>query len=109
MIAFIERSVLAQRGPVDCAPPEECETFLVATEPAFRWTEGQTQYGDDSCSLWPAWVKGERAWLLRRVWGAARGYCAEGTQDQVIPFEEGCRILIAAGRFLFPAPAGEPE
>ena len=102
---FVEIRTLAQRGTVNSLPHIEVEgNLLVAELPIARWEESHNEYGHDRARLFPAWHDGGRAWLLRKDWIAAFGYCAEGAEEQILGFEEGVRLVLSLGLFdrLFP-------
>lgn len=101
-VFFVEWSALQTRGAVDPGPAEAIKSLLVGTESVLSWEDNLSLYGWDSCELFPAWHKGERAWLRRDVWCASEGYSASGTQEYVLSFEEGVKLLIEHGKFAFP-------
>ena len=97
---FVEVRTLAQRGAVNSLPPIEVEgNLLVAEFPIADWEEGHSQYGHDQARIFPAWYNGERAWLVRKDWIAAFGYCAEGTEEQILSFEKGVFLIMSLGLF----------
>lgn len=106
-ITYTERRALACRGPNEPMPdtPVEGGILLVGATPALTYGDNQSPYGEDQVSLYPAIWQGARAWLRRAVWYPAAGYSASGTEESILGFEEGCRILIERGVFAFPAPA----
>lgn len=93
-VFFVEWSTLQTRDAVDPGPSEAVESLLVGTDSVLSWDDNESSYGYDACELFPAWHKGERAWLRRDVWCPATDYSASGTQEYILPFEEGIRILI---------------
>ena len=107
-IRYTERRTLRCRGPVEQADDEEVRggALLVGDVVALVFTGPAGSAGQDSCSLRPAFHGSLRAWLLTREWRAARGYSAEGREETILDFAEGCRILIEHGVFSFPAPGG---
>lgn len=97
---YEEKRTLARRGPVEPLPPEEVEgVLLVATEPVVTWEGSHSRYGCDSVSLFPAFYGGERVWLSRCVWCPAHPYCARGTEERVLGFVDGAKLLIEKGAF----------
>ena len=96
---FTECYALRCRGPVESLPDEECPVFLLGDFAVANWEDGHSPYGLDVCVLYPAWVEGKRGWLLRRQWDAANGYCASGTLEVLLSFEDGIRLLCEHGKF----------
>lgn len=104
-VQYVEYRELECRGAVDPAPSEQVEgTLLVGTKPALQFYDGQTQYGEDRVSIFPAFHNGIRSWLRREVWEAAGHYSASGTQEFVISFEAGVKLFLERGVFGFPVP-----
>ena len=102
---FIEVHTLSRRDAIRQLPPVEVDgNLLVGERHIADWEEDHSQYGHDQARLFPAWYDGKRAWLLRKDWIAAFGYCAEGTETQILGFEEGVRLVLSLGLFdqLFP-------
>ena len=108
-IVYIEETVLAQRGPVEPSESVEVPTFLRAKSSVAVWTEGHTDFGCDQVFVFPAWVQGRRAWLIQKQWCAAHGYCACGTSESIVGFEEGAKLLLDHGMFNFPFPESEDD
>ena len=96
---FKEKNFLLQKDSNDQGEDQEVETFLVGEESIADWTQGQCHYGSDYCRIYPAWVEGKRAWLLEMNWQPARGYCARGTSEEIIDFDEGITLIIDRGLF----------
>lgn len=96
---FFEKAHLQQRGAVGPAPDEYINGLLVDDSPIGRWEEGECQYGSDAVRIYPAYHCGKKAFLLERVWCPELGYCASGTEETVISFEEGVKLLLAHGAY----------
>ena len=96
---FFEKTTLAQRGAVDPAPNEYVNGLLVDDSPIGRWEEGQSQYGSDAVRIYPAHHCGEKCFLLQKIWCPENGYCASGTEEEIISFEEGVKLLLAHGAY----------
>jgi hypothetical protein len=108
-VTYTEYRELACRGAVDPEPSVAVEgILLVGTEPALEFYDNQSSYGEDSVSLYPAVLNGERSWLKRSEWQASHGYSATGTNECVIPFEAGVKLFLERGVFEFPVPDSEP-
>jgi len=103
-LRFVEQNTLKTRGPVDSQPDEECEMFLRSETSVLRWESGHSRAGYDVNDLFPAWIGGKRGFMLRRMWWALSPYSAEGTQDVLLSFEQGVKILIEQGVYDFAAP-----
>jgi hypothetical protein len=103
-IRFIEQSTLKTRSGVSSEPDIEVKTFLRSDVSVLRWESGHNVAGYDVNNLFPAWVKGKRAFMLRRSWRALSPYNAEGTQEDLLTFKEGVKILIEQGVYDFAAP-----
>ena len=95
---FVEKFELECRGPVDPEPPVEVNgTLLVGEEAIATWDEGQSSYGCDIVRVYPAYHNGKRAWIVSRTWDAAPGYSASGTEEEILPFEDGVKLLLEHG------------
>lgn len=95
---FIVKRELETRGAVDPGEPELIDgTLLVGEETVLMWTENHGPYGHDYCTLRPAFHKGNRMWLKRAIWQSAAGYSANGTQEDIMGYEEGVNLLITHG------------
>lgn len=104
-VQYVEWRTLQTRGAVDPGPDEEVEgSLLVGTKSVISYTEGQCSYGEESVSIFPAFHDGKRCWVKRDVWCPAYGYSASGTQEYILPFEDGVKIFLAQGVFAFPIP-----
>lgn len=103
MIKYIEIKTLACRGAVDSEPDEGVDGILLIAEKSISIeSSGHTQYGYDRRFITPAIYNGKRAWVRRNVWQPARGYCASGTSESILNFEDGVKLLIENGYFSFP-------
>lgn len=96
---FFERTTLKRRSAVDPAPDEYINGLLVDDEPIGRWEEGQCQYGSDAVRVYPAYHCGKKVFLLERVWCPSMGYCVSGTEEEIISFEDGVKMLLAHGAY----------
>jgi len=106
---YVEKKTLANRDAINPMPAEDVEGILLVAEGCvLSWESGHSRYGYDSCSLYPAVQEGKRAWLVRKSWCATWGYCASGSVEYIIPYEDGIKLLIENGRFSFPIP-NEPS
>jgi len=104
-IQYVEVREMENRGAVEPAPSSEVDgSLLVGVEPALEFDGNESRYGSDSIEIFPAFYKGERAWLRRETWQAAYGYSAIGTQESILSFEEGVKIFLEHGAFAFPVP-----
>lgn len=104
-VHYVEVYELANRGAVDPAPSEEVAgILLVGTEHVLHFYCHQTSYGEDSTYIFPAIHNGQRAWPCRDVWSAAKGYSASGTNEYILPFEQGVTIFLEREVFAFPTP-----
>jgi|Deesub1362A_J573_1020465.scaffolds.fasta_scaffold47014_1 hypothetical protein len=96
---YTEKKTLATRGPVDPGPPAPVDGTLLVGEPIAKWEDGHRETGHDVVRLMPAFHNGARVWLIRRAWCPAHGYCAAGTEEQILSFKEGVRLLLERGAF----------
>ena len=96
---FEEKVTLARRSNIEQMASEEVDGLLVGEKVIHCWEEGNSQYGYDSCSIRPAFTKGQKGWLVTKDWVAAPKYSADGTVDRVLTFEEGVRMLLDKGAF----------
>lgn len=108
-LRFIEQTTLQTRGPVDSEPDVECETFLRSEKSILCWQSGHERAGYDYNHLFAAWVNGKRAFLLRKIWHALAPYCADGTHESLLTFEEGVKLLVENGVYDFAAPKKAQE
>jgi len=104
---FQECSVLKTRDAMEQAADTEVATFLCAEYSVLKYKDRLSRAGHDMVSLFPAWVEGKRAFMLRRDWCAGHGYTADGVHDTIITFEEGVKLLVEHGVYNFPAPSLE--
>jgi hypothetical protein len=101
-IQYSEWHTLQCRGPVDPAPDEPVEgILLVGTKPALHFYGNQSSYGEDAISFFPAVHKGERCWIKREEWCPSEGYSASGTNEFIVPFEDGVKVFLEKGVFEF--------
>jgi hypothetical protein len=98
MATFQEKCSLQKRGAVDPLPSEEVEGLLVGNEIAF-WRGAESSYGSDAVRIFPAIYRGEKAFIIQRTWCAAMGYCASGTEEDILSFEEGVDLLLKHGAY----------
>ncbi len=97
---FIEITSLRNCGPIDQEPDSETDgSLLVGEERVGTYLDRVSSCGHDFVEVFPAYHRGEKAWLLTATWEAAQGYSASGIQDTVVSFEEGCRLLLTHGAF----------
>lgn len=102
-VTYIEHKTLRMRGPVESEPDSTVDgILLVGDEPVLVYESGHQRAGHDLCELHPAVHNGSRAWLLRRSWRPANGYCAYGTQDSILDFATGVGLFLERGVFAFP-------
>jgi hypothetical protein len=102
---FLECSLLKTRSAVEQDADTEVPTFLCAEYSVLQWEDRHSRAGKDKVGLFPAWVEGKRAFMIRRNWCAGHGYTADGIHDTLITFEEGVKLLVEHGVYNFPAPS----
>jgi len=91
---------LAQRGSVEQMEDEPVEgTLLVGDKILFRWNDNQSSYGYDRCTISPAFINGERCWVVEEVWESANGYNASGYEERIIDYKDGLNLLIDLDAF----------
>ena len=98
-MTYRERATLLRRDACNQAPPEETETFLIGNRMIAEYEENHSSYGCDVTRMYPAWKEGKRAFLLDRGCNPAQGYSAEGTEEVLISFEDGLRIILEKGLY----------
>lgn len=93
---------------------EASRPFMVGEVLALEWNEGKGQYGDEDHYLRPAWSTDQqvadnegRCWHHSWCWNPAEGYTATGYGSELMPFEEGVKILVEHEVFAFPLPEAE--
>jgi len=97
---FKEQKTLTQRGNFKQAPDEAANgTLLVGTESIANWEQGHNDYGHDNAEIFPALLNGEKCWLFAYDWQPADGYSASGYEEDIVPFDEGVKILLGRGAF----------
>ena len=102
---YIEKKTLAQRGTSGSS--RRCPVsglLLIGITSVVDFEQGHTRHGYDLVTLFPAVHGGKRCWFVEKTWTAADGYCGIGTEEKLIPFDEGVKILIAEGAYqhMFP-------
>lgn len=86
---------LQSRGPVEPGPDRAVEgLLLVATKSFLNFYDNQSQFGEDYVSIFPAVNNGKRCFVRRGVWCPSEGYSASGTYEEIISYEDGCKLLI---------------
>ena len=109
-IKYIEKKTLECRGAVAPEPDEDVDGILLVAEKSISLSpSGHIRYGHDGRTIRPAIYNGARAWLLACIWQPARGYCASGTTECIISFEDGVKQLIDSEYFSFPIPITEED
>jgi len=104
-LKYTEQKTLACRGAVDSEPDEDVDGILLVAEKSISLEpSGHTRYGHDGVYITPAIYNGKRAWVKRNVWQPAHGYCAEGSTEILLEFDDGVKLLIENGYFSFPIP-----
>jgi|SRR5580693_239962 hypothetical protein len=102
-INYREVAELRCRGAVSQEEPEAPKgLLLVGDVVALEFSGPASSLGSDGCTLKPAVYEGKRAWMLTRRWYPGHGYSASGTEDVVLDFEAGVKILCEHGVFAFP-------
>jgi len=97
---YIEKDFLLCRGVVDQAAPEEVPVFMVGVKHIASWDDNFCKEGNDSNYLFPAFEQETgRGFLLISKWNPAEGYCSAGTDERLISFEEGIRLLCERGLY----------
>lgn len=94
MMKFLECSLLKTRSAVEQDADTDVPTFLCAEYCVLKWEDRHSRAGKDKVGLFPAWVEGKRAFMIRRDWCAGHGYTADGIHDTLITFEEGVKLLV---------------
>ena len=106
-ILFEEWETLASCGPIDQLEDKEVEgTLLVGVKPIGEWKKDHSQFGHNNVDIFPAYHNGEKVFVVRETWQPDydQGYCAQGTDEYIMSFEEGVKLLLEHGayRHLFP-------
>lgn len=108
---YEKQSILTNDQNPDGGTDYEAEYPFLSAGVVHSWEADSSSYGHNLYSLQPAFStdpqfsgdKG-RCWLIGWSWSADEGYTASGYGSNLIPFAEGCRILIEADRFSFSEP-----
>lgn len=95
-MVFKIKTHLAQRGAIESEPDEYVGGILLVGKSVITYTEYERapKYGHDYVTLSPAVYKGEKAWLICKTWQPARGYCAYGSYEKILSFDQGIKILV---------------
>jgi hypothetical protein len=102
---YTEVRSLTTRSAVDQAADRAVEgILLVGDSCALQFFDSEDRTGHDRVTLWPAVHAGQRMFLLRREWCPRYGYCALGTDERLVPFGDGVRMLVERGVFTLPVP-----
>jgi len=99
---FQEWETLACRGPVDPLPDREVDgTLLVGEKPIGEWPANHSDCGRDNVEVFPAYHNGGKAFVVREEWQPDydRGYNAQGTDEYILSFEDGVKLLLEHGAY----------
>lgn len=98
---YQEKTTLDQRGAIDQDTPIAVDgSLLIGDEWVARFNEGHTHYGYDETKIYPAFHKGERAWVTISIWESSPGYSCSGiTNETILGFEQGIELLMQKGAF----------
>jgi hypothetical protein len=101
IMLFKEKDFLLCRGAVNQNEPERIENLLIGERAIGKWDDRSRSpgYGWDYVKMYPAYYKGEKTFVEERIWCPAEGYSASGTEERVISFEEGVKILLKKGAY----------
>ena len=109
-LKYTEKKTLACRGAVNQEPDEDVDGILMVGDKVISLEpSSHSRFGHDSNRIRPAIHNGKRVWLKLSVWSPSRGYCAEGTTENIITFEDGVKVLIENGYFSFPITEDEKD
>jgi hypothetical protein len=75
--------------------------LLVGLECALSWSQEV-----DTWRLYPAFYKGERAWVQTWQWTSRQSSRHHGYAESILTFQEGVEKFLEHGVFQFPAPPG---
>lgn len=104
MISYVLWRTLQRRSAVDPLPPQQVQKPLLVGPSVLHFYSHETDYGEDSTMIYPAFYGEERCWVRRDVWFAAEGYSATGTSDSILSFEDGVKLFLEHDMFAFPYP-----
>lgn len=101
-MAFYEIKSLEHGWNNDVGKHEEVDgTLLVGEKCILRFYTEMSSMGSFYAKMYPAFYNGERSFFITETWKADNGYSAVCTQDKIITFEDGVKILIKNGVFNF--------
>lgn len=99
-LKYIIKKTLACRGAIDQMADESIKNLLVADMCIARWDADQNSYGHNEVSIYPGFLKGEPAFLIKRYWISSAGYSCTGlTGENILNFEQGVKLLIENGAY----------
>lgn len=105
-IKYVRIFTLQCRGPIDSMPDRPVDGILLSAEtPCLTFHDNHSQAGADLVALYPAFHNGAQCWIRSETWQPAHGYSAIGITSEVIPMDEGVRILVERGVFRLPVPS----
>lgn len=110
---YEKRSILTDDQNPNGGTDREVEPFMVGTQDVLGWKSDQDRRGFTGNRLRPAYsadeqfkADGGRCWYRSWAFCAQEpGNISEGHGSELIPFEEGVRLLIEHEVFSFPVPA----
>jgi hypothetical protein len=106
-LKYTHYRVLSTRGPIESGPDIDVDGVLLVADdsPALVFTTRHSDLGHDRVEIYPAFHNGDQSWLRRCTWMPGFGYSASGTQESILPFEDGLRIFLERGVFALHVPS----
>lgn len=92
---FLVQKSLNQRSATEQENDEPVDgSLLVGENHILDFVDNESEYGHDSCLLYPAFHNGTKCWLLYCNWSASGNYCASGSQEEILDYQTGVNILV---------------
>lgn len=90
---------------------EPINSLLVGELNIYEWDTPQDGSGREEYKLYPAYYKGEKAWVLWKRRNSIANYIGEGEGEEILSFEDGVKLLIKNGAYewMFPRPEEEEK
>jgi len=74
-------------------------SLLVGQKKIFGYDEDNSNYGWNDCQIFPAFYKGDKAFLIRKIWRPISPYEGHGCHEEIVSFLKGATLLIEKGAY----------
>lgn len=76
------------------------KSLLVGENVIHSYAADQCSYGENFCSIFPAYYGGEKAFLVKKTWCSATGYSCSGLKSEtILCFKDGVSLLLKEGAY----------